>query len=276
MNETKAIISMMMLKRTIRFFILSAVLAGLIVTGAILYHGRNDHGVFVLTIDPHTSNGGISITEQRELNHLRDRLSVHSMIPMTGHTYASLNIDDTMHHEGQWIDPESPYLSYRFFLVNTGLETIDVSYYMRLTAVDAGMDDYIRVLIIEDDESYRMYQKKDSTPFGSLSPTYDQMPTGIEFLSDRIVFREHIVDFTPTEVKSFRVLIWAESQDPDLETADVTGRVKAFINFTVDLDSQISIIALKTLLGSTRDMWIGTPTICNVELEVYHEPTEDA
>lgn len=262
--------------RRTRFFVMIAMIAGLVVTCAIGYVTFYSNDAFVLIIDPNSRNRGISITEHQSLDQLTTRLSAHSMVQVTGNTYASLNIDETMQHEGQWIDPENPYLSYRFFLMNTGLETVDVSYYMRLITVDAGMDDYIRVLIIEDDESYRMYQKKDSTPIVGHSPTYDQMPTGIEFLSDTVVFQEHIVNLTPTEVKSFRVLIWAESQDPDFQAADITGRIKALINFAVDLDSQISIIELKTLLSSTRNMWVSLATVCIIELEVYHEPADDA
>lgn len=115
-------------------------------------------------------------------------------------------------------------MAYSFYIKNIGTETITVDYYMRITEVYDSMDEYVRILIVEDDDSYRMYQKEDQPDEDNNMPQYYELPLGIVFESDSIIFRDTLSDFITDEVKCFRVIIWLEEQDPDIYDNNQMGK----------------------------------------------------
>ena len=129
----------------------------------------------------------------------------------------------------------------------------------------------MRILIIEDDTIYKMYQKADQPDLDNNLPQYDQMPIGNDFESLPIVFRDTIEDFKPGSIKSFRVIIWLEEQDPDVVECGEIGHVKGEFLFTV-INNYPDLGASTNVSLSTIDkLWIDMSRICCVSFEIHYE-----
>ncbi len=177
--------------------------------------------------------GSIEIAEELDFEMSSSRLEVSSSVDAVGMTYSSLELDEIIGSEGQYIDIDHQYLAYSFYIKNTGSVTKSITYNIRLSELMDWMSDSIRILIIEDDTNYKMYQKEDQLDLDNNLPLYDQMPIGINFESSPFVFRDTIEDLEPGSIKSFRLIIWLEEQDPDLvERADI-GIIQGEFVFTV-------------------------------------------
>ena len=126
------------------------------------------------------------------------------------------------------------------------------------------------ILIIEDDTNYKMYQKADQPDLDNNLPQYDQMPIGNDFESLPIVFRDTIEDFNPGSIKSFRVIIWLEEQDPDVVGRQEIGHVKGEFLFTI-IDDYPDLDASTNVSLSTIDkLWIDMSRICCVSFEIHY------
>ncbi|MCF7932626.1 MAG: hypothetical protein K9K93_05615 [Acholeplasmataceae bacterium] len=224
---------------------LYVVITGTIITGIlsllfalITFYGQ-EAGNFVLTIDPEAQNRGIELSNDVFFTFPTDRLVTDPVTNARDITYNWLKLDEIMETDGMYTDPDYVYVAFTFYLRNSGAETVDVSYYIRIQETFKAMDEAVRFLIIEDDEIERMYMKPDIIELGSPEPEYYNMPEARLWLSDRIVFREIITNFTPGQVKKFSLVVWLEGQDPDTTDAVLGGMLKAFMNFSIDLDGEI-------------------------------------
>jgi hypothetical protein len=215
--------------------ILGVIIIGFLATiGTILYVDYN-YGDYVWYNDQNRYElGSIEIAEALDFEMSSSRLEVSSYLDAVGMTYSSLELDEIIGSEGQYIDLDHQYLAYSFYIKNTGSVTKSITYNIRLSELMDWMSDSIRILIIEDDTNYKMYQKEDQLDLDNNLQLYDQMmPTGINFETTAIVFRDTIEDLEPGSIKSFRLIIWLEEQDPDLvERADI-GIIQGEFVFTV-------------------------------------------
>jgi len=252
--------------------VLGAILFVFLVTiGTILYVEYNS-GDFVFSSDQTKYElGSIEIAEKLDFEMSSSYLEVSSSVDAIGMTYSSLKLDEIIESEGQYIDLDHQYLAYSFYIKNTGNESHTISYYLRLTDYLYWMRDYVRILIIEDDTNYKMYQKADLPDLDNNMPQYDQMPIGINFETSLFVFRDTIEDFKPGSIKSFRVIIWLEEQDPDVVGRGEIGHAKGEFLFTVignypDLDASTNIS-----LSTIDKLWIDMSSRCCVSFEIRYE-----
>jgi hypothetical protein len=252
--------------------VLGAIIIGFLATiGTILYVDYNS-GDFVLFNDQTKYElGSIEIAEELDFEMSSSHLEVSSYLDAEGMTYSSLELDEIIGSEGQYIDLDHQYLTYSFYIKNTGSVTKSISYYVRLTEVYNQMDDCIRILIIEDDTIYKMYQKADQPDLDNNLPQYDQMPVGINFETMAIVFRDTIEDFKPGSIKSFRVIIWLEEQDPDVVGRGEIGHVKGEFLFTVINNYPDLGVSTNVSLSTIYKLWIDMSSICCVSFEINHE-----
>lgn len=256
-------------QRTTDFLFLGVFLILLSITiGSILY-ARLYTGNFTMTVGPRpASMRGIEISESATFDSSTSRLTIDSYI-YSEVTYNDINLDDTKNSEGYYIDQDNKYMSYSFYLRNSGADTIDVRYYMKITSVFNHMDDFIRIIMIEDDES-RMYQKIDQADEFNNPPTYEQMPTSIDFLTQNIIFRAEIDNLRPGEIKFFRVIIWFEQQDPDLDESVQDGIIEVQLVFNTDGYDQAGSNHFLAVSTDTENLWIQLSSICNVNFKVHY------
>jgi hypothetical protein len=188
-----------------------------------------------------------------------------------GITYAS--IDDIIQSEGQYIDHNYPYMAYSFYLKNDGSQTININYFLRIINVTNAMHEKIRFLIIEDNVIQGVYQKADQGEESNQIPDGQQLPIKIEFLSEYMVMRGTLIDFEPQEVKSFRIIIWLEEQDPDMEHDIQNGRIDAQMVFSIEIERDLNN-AQTQLVSSDSEMFYKSSMICEVQLKILYEEEE--
>ncbi|MFU8792882.1 MAG: hypothetical protein ACNA7K_02555 [Acholeplasmataceae bacterium] len=214
---------------------------GVIITGAlsiaftlITFYGQNA-GNFIMTVDQDALRRGINLSEEPDFNVPTSRLMTNPVSEARDLTYSWLKFDEIMATNGQYFDPDYEYIAYTFYIRNTGSETVDVHYNIRISDVYKNLDEAVRFLVIEDDTIFRMYQKPDRLIDGEL-PEYFLLPDPFYFNTNSTVMRHVIENFRPGQTKKFSIVIWLEGQDPDTNDDVLGGMMKAHMNFTIRIE----------------------------------------
>ncbi|MBE0701277.1 MAG: hypothetical protein IH571_06290 [Acholeplasmataceae bacterium] len=213
---------------------------GIIITGmlslaftVITFYGQNA-GNFVMSVDYGALSRGISLSKEPDLSITSSMLMSDPISEARDMTYTWLKIEEVDANNGNYKDVDYEYIAYTFYLVNSGFETVDISYHIRITEVYNNLDSAIRILVIEDGVQ-TMYMKPDEPDeFGNM-PTYPvEMPEAENFLSDTIVTRKRFTNFKPGNVKKFSVIVWLEGWDPNTNDQILGGMFKSQMNFSID------------------------------------------
>ena len=207
---------------------------GVIISGAlsiaftlITFYGQNA-GNFIMTVDQDALSRGVVLSEEPTFDLPVSRLMTNPVSEARDLTYAWLKLDEVMATNGQYEDPDFEYIAYTFYIKNSGSETIDLQYVLRISDIYKNLDAAVRFLVIEDDTVSRMYQKPDSEP-----TEYFLLPDPFYFHTNSTVMRHVIENFRPGQVKKFSVVIWLEGQDPDTNDSVLGGMMKANMTFTI-------------------------------------------
>lgn len=221
-------------KKKTKFLSLGALITGFlsVAFGIITFYGQNA-GNFVMAVDQDAFYRGIELSTDELFRSPTSRLMTDPVVDARDITYSWIKFDEIKDARGHYRDPDYHYIAYTFFMRNNGLETVNVSYNIRITDVYKGVDEAVRFLVIEDDTIFRMYQKPDQRLEDGTLPEYFQVPQGIPFLSETMVARHTIENFKPGEVKKFSIVIWLEGQDPDTNDDILGGMIKAHMNFMI-------------------------------------------
>jgi len=213
---------------------------GVIITGmlslafaVVTFYGQ-EAGNFVISVDSVARIRGIAISETLNFDQKLSRLMSNPIDEARDLTYSWLKIEEVEATDGNYKDPHHDYVAYTFYLKNFGSETVDVTYYVRITEVYKDLDNAVRILIIEDGVQ-RMYMKPDVIPDGVDEPYYpDEMPEPIYFITNQQVMERKIEKFRPGDFKKFSILIWLEGYDPDTTDKVLGGMIKMTMNFTIN------------------------------------------
>lgn len=212
----------------------------------------------------------IGISENMDTGFDTYLLNASLFLQPTGTIYDAIGLDPIMESQGIYDGPNKTYTSYSFFIKNFCAEIVDIDYVMTLEEVSYGMDNHIRILVIEDDVIDRIYQKEDSSDESEDIPRDDRLPEVTFFESETTAFEGKIIELEPHEVKSFRVIIWADQQDPDIIDQDSRGHIKAQISFKI---SGTQYPHTSTL--TDRKLWFTLIEYCIVDLEIRYEEDDD-
>lgn len=201
--------------------------------GVVTFYGQ-DTGNFVMNVDYDAFNRGIILSETKSFESKSSRLMTDPVEGAQDITYNWLQIDQVEATDGNYIDPDLDYMAYTFYLENNGLETVDITYSIRITQVLKDLDKAIRILIIEDGEQ-TIYQKQDEADELGNPPVYSvSLPLSKLFIDDNTVTRESIIRFTPSQIKKFSVIMWIEGEDPDTTDKIAGGSIKMQMSFSID------------------------------------------
>jgi hypothetical protein len=209
--------------------IITAILS--IVFGLVTFYGQNA-GNFVMSVDAAARKRGIVITEKAPPFPPLVTTTRLMSEPISGArevTYSWLKIEEVQETQGNYYDEDHDYVAFTFYLLNNGLETVDLSYYLRITSVYNDLDKAIRILIIEDGKE-TVYMKADELE-GEFYP--DGYPETTHFLTDRMVTRKFISNFRPNDYRKFSILIWMEGYDPDTTNEIMGGMIKMELVFSI-------------------------------------------
>jgi hypothetical protein len=194
----------------------------------ITFYGQNA-GNFVMSVDTLARQRGIAISDDPEFTFSTSRLMSDPIDDARDVTYAWLKLDEIEETNGNYVDPDHDYVAYTFYIKNEGLETVDLSYYIRITEVYNDLDKAIRVLVIDDGEE-TMFMKPDTT---NINTYPDYMPIGQHFETQMTVMRKLIPNFRPGDIRKFTVVVWLEGNDPDTTDEILGGMIKMQMNFTI-------------------------------------------
>jgi hypothetical protein len=148
-------------------------------------------------------------------------------------TYSWLKIEEVEATNGNYTDPDHDYVAYTFYIQNTGSETVDVTYYVRITDDTRRLKHAVRVLVIEDGVQ-SMYMMEDRIDLEDPPFYPDIMPEGIPFLTEQMVMRKTFTNFKKGQIKKFSILVWLEGYDQDTNDDILGGSIKMAMNFTVN------------------------------------------
>jgi hypothetical protein len=158
-------------------------------------------------------------------------------------TYSLINLQEAIDKDGDFHDKYNKYLAYSFYIKNTGKETFDVNFFMTITERSNGLDEAIRVLLIEGNDPSNtdpanivesLYQKEDK------DPTIDQdyymgkgLPRANYFVNNSQIFSKTIERFIPGQIKRYTFFFWLEGWDPEDTNELKNGRLKASMQFQI-------------------------------------------
>ncbi len=213
-----------------RIFTLGVIITGMlsIAFAVITFYGQNA-GNFVMSVDTAARMRGIAISTDPTFEYSTGRLMSDPINDARDVTYAWLKIEEVQETDGNFVDMDHDYVAYTFYVKNEGFETVDLSYYIRITEVYNNLDGAIRIIIIDED-IMTMYMKPDST-----NDTHypDYMPAAEHFLTSNTVMRKLIPNFKPGEIRKYSVIVWLEGNDPDTTDEILGGMIKMQMNFTI-------------------------------------------
>ena len=208
---------------------------GILITGAlsiafavITFYGQ-DAGNFVMSVDTAARVRGITMSTDPNFSFSTGRLMSDPINDARDVTYAWLKLEEIRETNGNYVDIDHDYVAYTFYIKNEGFETVDLSYYIRITDVYQNLDGAIRILVIDNDVE-TMYMKPDSTNDVEY-PSY--MPVAEHFLTSATVMRKLVPNFKPGEVRKYSVVVWLEGNDPDTNDSVLGGMIKMEMNFTI-------------------------------------------
>ena len=199
----------------------------------ITFYGQQA-GNFVMTVDHDAYKRGIVLSNDETFSNAQARLMTRPVGEARDMTYSWLKIEEVSATTGNYSDPDYDYVAYTFYLQNNGIEAVDIIYHIRITDVYKGMDEAIRVLVIEEGVE-TIYQKPDHNPGGGVLISYPyELQSTDNFLSETIVTRKRVSNFTPGQIRKFSVVMWIEGTDPDCTDDILGGMIKLQMNFSID------------------------------------------
>lgn len=221
------------------FFRKGVITIGILITGlfsavlAILAWFGANTGNFIVMIDRDEFRRGIFLSTDENFVKPEPRLYAASIGEVDNISYADINRNLVKETPGSYIDPEFSYLAFTYYLKNTGDTAVDIKYRIYITENYRSADAAVRVLLIEDDETERLFQKPDT-----VEHQYLAMPEALYFVDDITVCEDTILAFPPGAVKKFSVIIWLEGQDPDCNDSLLGGMIKLRMKFDIADDEE--------------------------------------
>ena len=213
-----------------RIFTLGVIITGMlsVAFAMITFYGQNA-GNFVMSVDTAARLRGITMSLDPEFETSTSRLMSDPINAAKDVTYAWIKREEIVATPGNYVDIDHDYVAYTFWVKNEGFETVDLSYYVRITEEYNNLASAIRVLII-DDGVETLYMKEDT-----VEKDYSKyMPQAEYFLTSATVMRKVINDFNPGEQRLFSIVIWLEGHDPDTTDEILGGMIKMTMNFTIN------------------------------------------
>ncbi|MCK9537210.1 MAG: hypothetical protein M0R05_06510 [Bacilli bacterium] len=218
------------------FFRKGVVTFGVLITGlfsvilAILAWFGASTGNFIVMLDKTEYRRGIMLCEDGSFSKPSPRLYASSVGEIDNISYNDIDFRHVKESAGTFKDdPDFSYLAYTYYIKNAGEVPVNISYRIYITENYRNADEAIRVLLIENDEAERLFQKPDKVEW-----VYNGMPEAVYFIDNKTVCEDKITNFQPGEIRKFCVIIWLEGQDPDCTDEMLGGMIKLRMKFDID------------------------------------------
>lgn len=213
-----------------RIFTLGVIITGMlsVAFAVVTFYGQNA-GNFVMTVDTAARLRGITLSTDPEFSFSTGRLMTDPINAARDVTYAWIKKEEIQDTNGNYVDPDHGYVAYTFYVKNDGFETVDLSYYIRITDIYNKLDEAIRILVI-DNGVETLYMKPDTT----VNTNYPEIiPQAQYFHTSATIMRREVLNFRPGDIRKYSVIVWLEGYDPDTTDDILGGMIKMTMNFTI-------------------------------------------
>lgn len=223
-------------KRRLRLLtiILSSIMTAVFVLFALAAYQENT-GDFTINLRYRRYQVGLSLYDNKELQNPTVRLAGDKVLEMGDMTYGDFgdyfkdvdNIDGS--HNG--VD----YFAYTFYVSNVDRVNLNYSLQMQKLDVAKGVDEAVRVLIIEDSilygrpENKRVWTRYAKPPVNDREGKEDY--TDYNWESDDIPFTKEVTGFAPGDVHKYTVIFYLEGWDPECVEPIKGGMIKFALLF---------------------------------------------
>jgi len=120
-----------------------------------------------------------------------------------------------------------------------------------------------------------MYQKLDGLDIDDNMPTYSDLPMGIAFESTTRVFSDRFDNFKAGDVKLFRVIMWLESQDANMNQHPSKGHLITQLIFSANHQDLAHSTQSYSLSSNDKNLWFSLSSLCSVELGMYYSEEDN-
>lgn len=185
----------------------------------IIYAG----GRFTVSLDKNMSNRkNVFLSEDGNVKNKARKLSTDTIEYMDNISIKWLpdNIDTEKNggHNGD------NYISYTFYVINSGKEKVNYWYEIDIDDTIKNVDEAIRIMIYRNGER-TVYAKK-SKDTGQAEPGTKK------FISSKIAVLEQRKNFKPSSKDRYTVVVWIEGDDPECKNDLLGGEIKLHMDFT--------------------------------------------
>lgn len=208
-----------------------------VLMGFLTFYGQNT-GNFVMTVDEDAYKRGLVISTDPEFSTVFQWLTAEPVEDVRDISYKSIEVDNVLNTNGPY-KGEKKYLAFTFYILNSGVETTDVSYNVYITQEINNMSKAIRFLLITDGNSatdydtFKMYMSPDEKHH-EYPKTY---PTASYFADNKTICNEVIKGLRPQQVKKISIMMWLEGEDPDCVIELFGSKIKLEMDFAIYSDN---------------------------------------
>ena len=131
-------------------------------------------------------------------------------------------LPDDLHNYGGGSHNGKNYLAYTFYIENTSDQVSDYWTELVIDDVIKNVDDAVRIRVYRDDKV---------VTYAKISSNGTAEPGTVAFGADKLIVREHIVDFTPGRISKYTIVLWVEGSDPECTDNILGGEFKVHMDF---------------------------------------------
>jgi hypothetical protein len=88
-----------------------------------------------MSMDYDAYNRGIILSSDEAFSNPSPRLMTDPIEDARDMTYSWLKLEEVQNTDGNYVDPDYDYVAYTFYIRNNGLETVDITYHIRMTEI---------------------------------------------------------------------------------------------------------------------------------------------
>jgi len=183
----------------------------------ILFH----RGSFTITLDRNLYfERGIIIYDDPNYKVFRTELRVPTLEYFDNISGSWLPTDLADHEGGS--HNGNNFLAYTFFIENVGDLITDYWSEIIIDDVTRNVDEAIRI---------KVYRNGDPITYAKIGGNGEPEPGTTPFKSDRLVARNHIMNFRPGDINKYTIVVWIEGNDPDTTDNILGGTIKLHKHF---------------------------------------------
>ncbi len=182
-------------------------------------------GNFTITLDKNSFyEKGLIIYDDPNYKTYRSELIAESID--TFDNVAELWLPADLDSHGGGSNNGDNYISYTFYIENTGEAATDYYSEILIDDVIKNVDEAVRI---------KVYKNGESITYAKESASGDPEEGTVPFDSDkRVVFDEN-KDFKPGDITKYTIVIWLEGSDPETTNNIIGGEIKLHMEFNSEI-----------------------------------------